>query len=101
MRDRVVFLRVGPLDVAVGDDAIAAEAAEVVERMPASVRVRVEKRLHAGEQPLDYVRPDRMIQHGRGAHLRGTAAEQEIIERVRKIRDAANPREAPLREGRG
>src|SRR6476469_7911194 len=69
----VIFLRVGPLDLRVRDDAVAAEAADVLERVPALVGVLLEERLHARQQALDDVRPDRMIEHRRRAHLSGAA----------------------------
>src|SRR4029079_13410690 len=51
----VIFLRVGPPDLVVRDDAIAAQTAEVLERVPALVGVLVDERLHPCQQPLDAV----------------------------------------------
>ena len=48
------------------------------------------------DQRLDDVRADRVIEHGRGADLHGAAAEQEVVERMRERRDAADARERAI-----
>ena len=45
---------------------------------------------HARQQALDHVRTDRVIEHRRRAHLHRAAAEQEVVERVRELGDAAD-----------
>ena len=45
------------------------------------------------------VRSDRLVEHRRRAHLDGAASEQEVVERVREVGDAADPRERLLGEG--
>ena len=39
---------------------------------------------HPRQQTLDHVRPDRVIEHRRGADLRRAASEQEIVQRLRE-----------------
>ena len=43
--------------------------------------------------------PDRVVEHRRGADLHGAAPQQEIVQRVRELRDAADPRERAIGEG--
>src|SRR5437764_2238536 len=93
----VVFL-VGPPDLRLRDDVVAPEADEVGERLPSAIGVHLEKVHEALVQFLDDVGPDRMVEHGGRADLHGAAAEEEIIQRVLERRDAANAREALVRE---
>src|SRR3982751_6633970 len=86
----VVIGLVGPLDLRVRHDAVAAQAAEVVELLPTARRVLFEKRRHAVDEIANDIRSDRMIEHRGSAYLHGAAAEEEVGERVVEVGDAAD-----------
>src|SRR5437763_11321238 len=86
------------LDLRVGDDEVAAQAAEVGQRLPAALGGALEERGHAGGQRLDHVRAYGVIEHGGGAHLHGSASEEEIVEGVIERGDAADAGERAVGE---
>ena len=73
------------------DDAVAPEAAEVLERRPA-VALHASRPCPASSVLMTFG-SDRVIEHRRRAHLHRAAAEQEVVERVRELGDAADARE--------
>src|SRR5262249_61261019 len=88
----VLFRR--PADLRLRDDAIAADAHEVCHALPALAGVGLEESAEAAGELANHVGADGVIEHRRGAHLHGAAAEEEIIQRVLEGRDAADAREA-------
>src|SRR5438270_9295022 len=94
----VVVRVLRPPDLRVGHHALAAQAAEVVETGPPAMRVAVQELAHPGKEALDDAGTDGVVEHGRGADLDRAAAEQEVVQGVRELGDAADPGEAPLRE---
>src|SRR2546422_6425439 len=93
-----VILFVGPTDLRLRDDAVAADADEVVEAPEAFVSVLLEKARQTLIERLDDRGADRMIEHRGSAHLDRSAAEQEVIQRVREGGDPADSREALVRK---
>jgi hypothetical protein len=83
----------------VRDDRAPAQAAEVGERRPAPVGVPLEERGHPAREGGDHVRPDGVVEHGRGGDLDGAAAEQEVVEGVLERGDPADAGELAVREG--
>src|SRR5688572_22720625 len=81
--DRDAYLRVR-------NDALAAESAEVSQSLPATGLVLFEERGHPREEGLDHIRADGVVEHRGRAHLRGSAAEQEVTERMIERRDPAD-----------
>src|SRR5688572_2779613 len=81
---------IGTLDLRVRNDALAAESAEVSQSLPASGLVLFEERGHPREEGLDHIRADGVVEHRGRAHLRGSAAEQEVTERMIERRDPAD-----------
>ena len=67
-----------------------AKTAEVFERCPSLVSMPIEKFVHSGNEPFDHARTDGSIEHGRCADLDGSAPEQKVIQRVRKVGDSAD-----------
>ena len=64
---------------------------------PAAIGVLVEEGARALEQPGDDVGTDGVIEHRRGADLHRAAAEQEVVQGVAEIRDAADAGERSRR----
>src|SRR5947209_16894948 len=83
------------LDLRMGDDSIASQSAEIAERCESAL---LHELGHAGDQRLDYIRADGVIEHRGGANLHGSAAEEEVAEGVIEIRDAADAGERSIRE---
>src|SRR3989442_1777674 len=69
-------------DLRVRHDAFAADAAEVLDALEAAA---LHEFSHSGKERLDDIRPDGLIEHCRGANLHGSAAKEEIAERVVKV----------------
>src|SRR3954465_8720772 len=91
-----ILLRIRAPDPGGRDDPIAAKSADVIERAPAIPTMTIEEARKSVDQSFDDVRPDRVIENGRGADLHGAEAEQEIIQRVREFADAADSGKLPI-----
>src|SRR5688572_3376675 len=89
---------IGTLDLRMRNHALAAEPAEVRQILPASGLILFEERGHPGEKGLDDVRADSMVKHRCRAHLRGSAAEQEVTEGMIERRDSADSGEFLVRK---
>src|SRR6266542_609882 len=95
----LIFGSVGPPNLRLEHDTIAAGAAEILERMPAFGRlVLLEELAVLLVEPLDDVRTDRVIEHRSCAYLHRSAAEHEVGERLLHVGNAAYSREALIRE---
>src|SRR6185503_5997219 len=66
----VVFLPFRTSDLRVDDDLVAADAAEILDRLVAAL---LHELLHAVDQVLDHRLADRAIEHRRGADLHRAA----------------------------
>ena len=69
-------------DLRLRDHAVAAEAPEILDAGPAVGGVALEKGVEPGQEPLDHVGADRLVEHGGGAHLHRAAAQQDVAERL-------------------
>src|SRR5688572_12766662 len=90
----VVVLVVRAANLRVRDDAIAAQPAEALYGRPPAVLISVEEVAQARGELANHVWSDRVIEHGGRAHLYRPAAEQKVVERVRKRGDSADAGEA-------
>src|SRR5688500_19070786 len=78
-------------------DAVAASTAEVFDRSPALVGVLLEEGVESCVQPLDHVRPHRLVEHRGGTHLHRATAQQDVRERLREIGDPPDAGERAVR----
>src|SRR5438552_9048173 len=94
----VILGIIGPGYLGVRHDPVPAKAADILDRFPAAVGIGFEELLHAGDEFLYHIWTNGVIEHGCRADLDRTAAEQEIVECLREVRDPADAREALLGE---
>src|SRR4051794_27429972 len=85
-----ILFRLGASDLRMGHDAIAAQAAEVLDAMPAPFGVALEEPFQPVQQLANDAGADGVIEHRRGADLHGAAAEQEVVQRVRELSDSTD-----------
>src|SRR5436309_11101372 len=91
----LITARVRAANLRLQHESVAAGATEVLDTLPSVRGVLLEKGIEARVEALDHVRPHRLVEHGRGADLHRSAAEEEVRERLGKARDPADARKRP------
>src|SRR3990172_12671516 len=79
--NRLPFMVVGVArapDLGLRAAPIPPDAAEVLHARPALVGMTGEELVESREQVADHVRPDRVVEHRRGAYLHGAATQHEV-----------------------
>src|SRR5207248_1745792 len=90
-----------PPNLRLQDDSVPSDTAEIFDVLEPVLGMLLEKPIEAGEQLLDHIRTDRLVEHRCRADLHGTAAEEEIGERLIKVRDSADSRKTAIGERLG
>src|SRR5881394_2247912 len=90
-----------PPNLRLQDDSVPSDTPEIFDAIESVLGMLLEKPIETGEQLLDNVRTDRLVEHRCRADLHGTAAEEEIGERLIEVRDSADSRKTAIGERLG